>query len=167
MILEAIRSLTDFLKDPTYGINAELSALTLEDGDPAPPSIAAVLDPTRNLIEGALDWPILTVTQDGGAEADGEVSTVKRDATVSLVIRYVTADPDPERTVTDTLLTLRALSRALRTYLDNTHIADRTRNGVCVLTCRRMAYGPVEEEAQGGVTTGAMLLDFLVRDEQP
>lgn len=182
MHLEVIRMLVDALNDPATGVGVQLETVPRDAEDANITIIApsAVLDPSRNdqtaLGGPQLDFPVLVVSADEPATADGETHTLnvhhRQSDSMPISVRLVTREADSADAVRDALYTERAIIRAIRQWLlidaDN---AKRKRNGVSVITCERLTYAPVDElvgkpEDPLQVLL-AIRLDLTVRDLLP
>lgn len=173
MIVEPLRTLADWLSREDHGVNANIAALPLDNGDERPPSVSRVLEPTRDPeaqpAHYPLETPFLVVSAESPARWDGEVGQVHRDGQVDLTIRYVTRAGQPETQELQGLYTLRAVSRSIREWLRNEYVEARTLNGVCVRSAQGMILGPIREESQetGAVASAALVLTLQIRDTMP
>lgn len=167
MILEVIRNTADALGHATEGVNAELSNIQLDSGDTKPPDIVEILDTSTSDVaargSSGPDWPVLVVSVDTPAVQEGLPSQQATDsATVETTIRYVTSDPDSAASVEDTLYTLRAIVRSIHNLQGRA--SDRKRNGIQMIKPNEMTFGETREEVGDGVVTGAVIVDWFVRD---
>lgn len=175
MILEVIRMVRDQLASESSGINAQLANLPMDDGDPIPPPVVRVIDPSRadeaattDAIRDIADWPVVIVDVNTPAEFAGEVGSIYRDGVVTVEIVYITASADTARYVTDTLYTLRAIVRSLRVLLLNENQQTLAlRNDVHIWVAESITYGRVDEKLEMGVVTGMVVLIAKVRDSDP
>jgi hypothetical protein len=172
MILESIRITADALADATIGVNAQLDSLSRDPGDPEPTHIVKVKDVTRD--EDAaketmgLDWPILVVTADLPAQAEGEVGTIYRDAaSVPVRILYVTGDADAAQAVREGLYVTRAIVKTIRELMRNENRSMATRNGIVVMATNSVTWGQLIQELPEGMITAQVVADYQVRDTQP
>lgn len=174
--------IVDALTDNTTGVAAQLLAIP-KDAEDAGITLDAplkVLDPTRHdatALGGAQqDFDVLTVTADEPAEADGETHTInvhhRQADRMSIAVRWIRRDADSAAAVRDALYVERATVRALRQWLlIDGDDPKRKRNGVTVVTCNKMTYGPTDEvftEPNDGLRAlMKVLLDLTVRDLLP
>lgn len=172
MIVETIRTWTDWLKDPTYGVNAQLANVPKDAGDPVPTNIAFIGDQTRDKVvaqwKEPQDFPALYVTMDGPAVGAGEVGTIHRDYdSVVVAIRYLVRNPDAEEALRDTFYTLRAIVRSVKDLAHNDQAPQRTRNGIYIGTVKSIAYGQWREGVGNATATGVVTITQDVRDSSP
>jgi hypothetical protein len=172
MIVETIRMVADWLDDVDHGANVKLAAVTVDAGDPQPPDVLSVADPTRDQrcaqYKEPLNLPALYVHVDGPAVGAGEVATVNRDFTsVVVAIRYLVRNPETMEAARDTLYALRAIVLCMRELLKNENAAARERNGVYIVACTAVAFGPWREAVGSAVATGVATFTLNVRDKTP
>lgn len=173
-MVELVRMITAALAHPTYGVNAQIKALTPDDGDNLPPTIVKILDVTRpdsDIIldqSRILDWPVLVVSLQNPIEGDREFGEVMRDYTTTEVfIDLVVGGRDAGLSTADVLYTIRCIIRTLRDLLAEANAADVVRGGICLLFLNRLTWGPVAAELPSGMIVGTVVPDFAVRDTQP
>lgn len=178
MILETIRMTSDWLKDATHGVNAELDALQagvdMDATDPAMLAVAVIRNPTEDADAAAwqapIELPAIDVREDGPVAADGEVATVYRDAaSVALAIRYFATAAEEDVAVQQTMTALRAIVRSLAKFLQDTPEAEaaRSRNGILILGCTTLTFGRWHEGVGDAKVTGAVGITLQVRDTLP
>jgi hypothetical protein len=172
MILETLRIVTDWMNHPVHGLNAQLPGIARDAGDPQPPLVLTIVDPTRDKRCAKFDTPVnlpaVYVHLDGPVTGQGEIPTVFRDFdSASLGIRYLVRNPDTEEAARDTLYTLRAIVRSLRELLKDANADSRNRNGVYIQTATRLDYGPWQEAVGDATATGVVVFTLNVRDKTP
>ncbi len=172
MIVETIDLFAEALESGTYGVNAQLDTLERETGDPSPARIKAVLSSLRSddvaRGEAGPHWPVLVLTVEEPAEAEGEVATVYRDARrFPVTVRYVSREPDTAQGVRDGLYTMRAILRTLAKWSqDDPDGATRKRRGIVVVSTNSVLFGEAREDpaADGAAVTAKLVADLYVRD---
>lgn len=181
MHLEVIRMLVDALSDDTTGVNQQLETLPRDtaDGNLEISPIVKFLDPTSDdpaaLRSSQLDFPVIVVTADEPALADGMVHTLnvhhRQVDSMPISIRYITRNADSAASVAKALYTLRAIVKALRQWLQiDGNDPRRKRNDIGVVGCEQIRYGPVDEvvdEKDGITVLAAVRLELTVRDYAP
>lgn len=181
MHLEVIRMIVDALTDSTTGVQKQLDTVPKDPEDVSITITAPVkyLDPTRDdqtaLTGSQLDFPILLVSADEPAEADGDTHTInvhhRQADAMPIAIRMINREADSAAAVRDALYCERAVVRAIRQWLilpnDD---AKRKRNGISVISCPSLRYGPVDEiigkpedklEVMMAVRLGLVVRDLL------
>ena len=171
MILETIRLVANALATGSYGVNTQLSSLTLDVGDTVPPSLVTVVDETRNdeVAVGRYPetYPCLVVTLDGSVELQGEVTSNYRDAEVTVMVRYVQSNIETAQARTDCYYTLRAVQKCLKTFFSNLQAADRSKNNVQVIECLSFEHVPMFENINDTMVTSGIRIKMFVRDITP
>jgi hypothetical protein len=178
--LEVVRALTAWLRDPVTGANAQLGAIP-RDADHAagsvPAAVATVTCPYEPDADGdaCAKWlapsqlPALYVTPDGPVVAEGEVATVNRQSEdVAVVVRFL-APGDDAASRAASAYALRAVIRSLRGFNADTAAgrAARSRNGIQILTCSRITFGPWNETVGQSRAVAIVGAEFVVRDVLP
>ena len=172
MILETLRAVTDALNSEIFGVNVQIPNVTRDSGDSEPPTISAAYDETRSnaVAVGTLDnitYPLLAVTLDDTVTLNGEVTSGYRDATITILIRYMTRDSETALARSHGYYTLRATEKALAAYMENTHITDRVRNGVQLISSTGVEHIPMLEMYEDAIITGALRVELFIRDTTP
>lgn len=145
MKLEILRIIADELADGTHGVNALLSTVPRDAGDPEPPALHAIYDETRKgwlargelpeELKAATENPFLVVTMLGDLDFGGR-SRPSNDAgglvraTFRVTVQYVTHQAFTERGEQDGLYTGRAVRSVLQQLFSPARAAARERNGV-------------------------------------
>ena len=170
MILETLRMVTNGLNSSVYGVNVQLQTITTGSEDRLPESVTA-FDETRNadVAVGRYPEPLpcLTVTLDGEVELDGEVTSGYRDATVNVVVRYLTKDIEAHRGNSDVYYVLRAVQRSLKQFNSNTYAADRSLHDIHIIECLDISHLSLFMQIEDIYCTGAIRASFRVRDINP
>jgi len=175
MIPQVLRIHSNWLKDNTYGVNAQLAALESEsllDGDTVPPDVAFIgnqIDdrvvarwvdpPERPAIYVNLDLPISFQQAD---QRPGQLRGV-----VPVGIRYFTAHGNPDEAAEDTAHTLRAIYRSLIDLYLNANSASRTRAGIYVEAYSELLLGDLAETVGNSLVTGGIVLRARVIETSP
>lgn len=183
MHLEVLRMMVDALSDPATGIEAQLNSIPKDAEDLnvtiTPP--VKYLDPTRDeqaALKGEqLDFPVIVVSADEPAVADGMIHTMNvhhRQADhMPISVRYITREMDSADGVRDALYCERAILRALYQWLKlDGGDSKRMRNGVTVVSCPNLRYAPVDQLIPREGTDPlqvlmAIRLELTVRDTLP
>lgn len=171
MIVETLRAVTDALATGSYGVNYQISNLTVESGDSAPPELVAVVDETRSdeVAVGRYPstLPALMVTLEGNPTLQGDVVSDSRDGEVSVLIRYIVSESDTSKSVTDSYNTMRAVLRTLKEFNSNTQAQARLRNGIQIVECLSIEMVQTFKNIDDAYVTGAVTARFRVRDCEP
>jgi hypothetical protein len=171
MLIETLRMVADALATGSIGVNAQLASLPRDSTDEAPPAVIGVFDSTRSaqVATGRYPnvFPSLVVTLDGNVPLDGEVMSNIRQAAVTVLIRYITKDIASEQGNQATYYTLRAVQKALRDFLSNTHSDMRSRNDIHITVCDSMEHVELFQPIDDASCTGGIRATFKVRDIQP
>lgn len=173
MLLEAVRIWADALEDASYGVNAQLSGVERDTGDPQPPDVKWVRDVTRDTgaVEGRLgsDWPGIIVGPDGTpATAEGQVTTEKRDARdVAVVAEWVSGKSDLGQAIRDGSYTLRAIQRTLDDLFETANESDRSRNNIRMLNAQELTFAEIIIDDETGRVVLPTTIRFHMRDDNP
>src|SRR5688572_29214719 len=167
MLLEPIRIVADWLKRPTYGVNAMLPLVKRDAGDPAPPDVQLILDETRDVeVQEKHEpkrHPAIYVSQDLPYELADTLQTFNqpRDGTVVLAVRYVVQGQRGPRRITEAAYTLRAILASItRLFATPEGAIARQRNDVHVYTLLNAALLRVEEDVGQSRSSGALILSM-------
>lgn len=183
MRIETLRIVGDWLARDDYGVNAYLTQVPRDAGDPVPPQIAswqgeqlAVFDATRHVwVAERQDAPAVpslyvigedVISLTGEASPDGQV---RRTVTPIIVtVRYLTARSDTVAALRDGEYTLRAVVRSLKELFLNANDAARIRNGACLTAMvDPVTYAPVVESIGNHRVAGGVVLNLDGRDADP
>lgn len=165
MILEVLRSVTDWLNDNTNGVTAQLALIPLEAGDSAP-TVGTIADETRNnsVAQQYLpSTPGIAVNIQEIPLLDPEVTTVTRDGHAKVLIRVGISNADTKYATRDTSYILRALVRSLRLY----NAATRTRNSIEIYSCIDLRLVALWQPKDDQLITGAVAATWQFRDTAP
>lgn len=192
MRIETTRIIADWLLHATKGANHYIPLVPRDGGDPAPPLLAAWVDPdTRHtqVTQFAVfddtrhPWvikkgevipatPCLFVALVGPIDVTGEpwpngdFRTTTTPAQV--VIGYITDNEDLFAAVRDGEYTLRAVARSMRELMKNENEASNLRNGVRIIAMQPpMRYIPMNEVVGGGRMSGGLLVTLEAEDGTP
>lgn len=172
MLVETIRMVADFLQDGTGGVNQQLSGMTYDGSDTAPPSIVTFADETRNLTAALhrtpQSLPCLLVTIDDDTPLEPDVVSDIRYGEVTVLVRYISEDVETNEGNRDTYYTMRAVEKCLRDFLaDNGGSTNRNRNGIQIVETVRMTHTRLFENINDKQVTCGLRVTFKVRDTQP
>lgn len=178
MILETVRIITSALTDATIGVNALRSLAPLDAGVTVAPAVT-VLDSTTDGRVGrggvpaleTSEFPALLVSP-ADTPVDQQTPGVKPfppDATVTVLVRYVTRAVNTAAAERDTSQTLRACWRSLGLLMQPAQSALRTVKvsdvpSVSLVSIRSLQMATLYEDAQDVVVTGGVLVTCHVRD---
>lgn len=170
MILEALRVVTDWLNDGTYGAAAKLAALDYDGSDTAPSGTLTILDETR-ADDAALNResapPTIRVAATDVRELVQDGALQELDGDVSIELTIIRAATSPSAVVRDLYYTTRAVSQSLADLFDD-RIADaltaRTRGGVQVQGYTSLAAAQVRPELTDTTGTAGLVLTVRCRD---
>ena len=146
MSVSVLRMITDFLKDGTYGVNAQLDVMTSDGlydaGDSQPVDISYINDETRDDEIAQLSPPEGTTKKSSlsvfildeisliNLTAQGESPPASRDEEVLVTIRFHDARVETAAGNRDSYYYQRALLKCLREF--NRTTATRTRNQISI-----------------------------------
>lgn len=170
-------------------VNPYIASVPRDGGDPAPPAIAAYTD-TSEAANQALavfssvthrcvaEWkappasPALYVVARGPILFRGEPTPDARVRKLAvpakLGIFYVTSNADAAVARRDGSYTLRAVARTIRELDKTGNESSRLRNGINVVLCEGpQEFHPVVSSIGNHRVSGALVLNYDVRDEQP
>lgn len=173
MELSALRALTDWLNDATYGVNAKLAALDLDSGDSAPAALVTIADETRHPLVARRrppDTPSIGVWLHDKWDLEGEVFTVARDTVgegIPVHIRIATSEAYTDRGIRTLYYYARAVRLSVRDWLRNDNIAARTRNQIAVEQASGITVYAPYKEAEDTPLCLSMLVHLQVRDHAP
>lgn len=172
MILESLRIVTDALRDPAYGVNAQLDGIPVDDEDAVPEQVVFIGDSTRD--EEVAEWiapprvPAIYVVQASPASLEGDSPTGRRDGErIALGLWYIGRDSDRARSNTSAHYTLRAVVRTLDTLFSNVNAADRTRNSVSLIDLDSLTWGEASASIGEKGASGAVVMIARARDMAP
>ena len=174
MILEVLRSVTDFLSgSATSSVNLLIPSLSLDAGDAPPPLLVTITDETRDPT-AALGYlpetrPCLAVSlTHEPVSLDPEITlSGQRNGHVSIVIRYGADSSHKANAVRDSYYTLRAVEQSVRAYNANDNAASRARNNVQIIQCTDLRLLPATTAADSKDTVAGILATFECRDITP
>jgi hypothetical protein len=165
MIIEVLRSLADWLNDPTNGLVAMLGTIALESGDTAP-DVGTIADETRNALvaqERLPSFPGVAVNLKRVAFLDGEVATITRDGKVDVLVRVGRSNQDTENAARDTSYILRAAVKSLRLFFGD----SRERNDIQIYSCNEFSMTSLWAPMDDAIVTGAVAMQVQIRDVSP
>jgi hypothetical protein len=174
MILETIRAVTDWLNNATYGVNAKLSTVTRDGGDPAVDSIQLITDETRNFEVAirkipATPRPNISVFLANDVDMSPKEFSGTRNGDVTVIIRYAVDENNTNSGLRDAYYTMRAVIASLKDFNSNGPAPEfaRSRNGVQIIAITEMVeMQPFQTPEDTAISTG-LRITFEVRDTQP
>lgn len=162
MILEVVRSLTDWLNDGSHGIVAQLATVPRDGGEPLP-TVGTIADETRsNLVaqQRLPSTPGFAVNVQQIPMLDGEIQTIVGDGVAQILMRYGVSNADTQYATRDTSYVLRAAILSLRRYNADT----RSRNQIQIYSCTHLAIQPLWAPIDDVIVTGAIVGHWQFRD---
>lgn len=186
MFLSVNRALTEFLNDPTDGVNAQLSIMTAEDlydaPDVQPADIDVIVDETTDievarrlppLEASGVDKPSLSIFiqesvpfgAPGVSGGSPEVAQSVRDVTVQMAIRYYIRDIETNDIIRDAYYYARAVAKSIKLF--NRNKTARERNNVQFRNMLEMTFEPLFQEPGGVGLNWYYLLTYHIRDLRP
>lgn len=161
--------------DVTYGLGAQLTALT-PDGSDVIPEVPTIINATNDdsavftNSPGAVanqNWPLLVITAEQPAKLvmTGVVGRAFDAPNFQVMMLYITRQKlSPSKAWCDTDYTLRALAIALdRKLFGSDQAASRVRGKVMIVKQNSLEYGPTDYEIKAGRIAGYLLLDLYIR----
>lgn len=177
MRLEAVRIVTAWLKNATYGVAAKLAALPLDGSDTRPTTIAntSIVDETDNANAAfrrfdGLTLPALIVTCAGEPEQrDAELpqSNDRADGYVTVQVRYAERAAGSQTAIVDGTYVIRAVIASLRELHSNANIASRTRNSIRLVSCESIVEQGIYEEVEDTWLLAAVQVRYYVSNLLP
>lgn len=170
MLLDAIRTVADWLGDATHGVNAKLAALDFDGSDTAPSGTITIIDETRSndaAINRDATTPYIRVAAADlrSAVADSPLTELQGDVPLELtIVRSATA---PKDVVRDLYYTTRAVLLSLSALFDDrlaAALTARTRNGVQLQSYTELAAAQLRPALTDTEGTAAVLLTVRCRD---
>lgn len=165
-MIELARLVREALKDGVYGVNAKLTALATDGGDPVPSAFAAanIVESTsddraalRRFDAADADWstlvPALLVSVPKVEWKDAEWATLapRMDAEVTVQVRCAVDVTDPATAERETVYRLKAVEQSLRAFMLQ---ANRARNNAManvLLGLQRLVVSVADSD---GLVTG-------------
>lgn len=186
MYLSVVRALTDFLNDPTDGVNAQLDVMASEglyDGSDAQPAdLETIVDETRDIQVARREIPNEAAGDDKpslsififdavifnapGQNANSpEVIQNERNVSIQLVIRYHIKEIETEEGLRDAYYYARATAKCIRAFNRNT--TARSRNNVEFRNMTEQQFEPLFREESDTALHWYYRLTYHIRDERP
>jgi hypothetical protein len=177
MIIQTVRAIRAVLEDPTTGVEAQRLALTTDDGDPLPPAIAAILDPTRDAAASNADvappkLPAVVLVRQGAAAGrnGGQSLRSNLDFDGIRIDAYVVLrkSGDDAKRFRDAGYLGQCIIGALRDgLLRGGNPTHRTRGRVRVGVVSELTWTPLDAEVAGGagLVAGAVSITLSARDK--
>lgn len=172
MIVEGVRLIADWLADQTYGVAAQLAAMTFDGSDQAP-EVPAITDETRNdaVAEGrtadAANGPALGVVALPLEDASNTVAQPARDLTLRVAVMYASKEPNTADARRDSYYVLRAVLLSLRALALQSDSAARTRGAIALVGLDELRLEPappdpllVDNGIYGQVVAGWTAIDL-------
>jgi hypothetical protein len=171
VIVETVRIIADWMADATYGVNAVRDAVPRDTGVRVAPAVA-VLDSTRDgrvtrggVPQGITGPALLVSPADQPLEqANPAVRPFPPDASLTVLVRFVTANLDSAEAERDASQTIKAVWwQVPQLLLTSAGEAARTRAGVQLYAISNMQAVTLYESDADTIVTGGVLIACRVR----
>lgn len=173
MLAEVLRLTTQWLAGSTYGVNAQLVAMTYDGSDTAPAPLYAVHDEVTTedaaLVRIPTTLPAALVTVDVATMQQNEAVPEVGDGSITLTIRIATEErADAATSKLEASYYLRALAWCLRAWVRaDSSGTTRVRNGVQILEIGPMEFNALHERIEERLISAGARLTLVVRDVGP
>jgi hypothetical protein len=178
MKLNVLRMVTDFLNDPTHGVNALLGSIPLDDGESAPPALTAIVDTTRANDVARLfadpderPTPFGFVFDPDDLAIEGWVAnqiTQGTEGQLTIGLAFVVGTAQTAAGLRDAMLYRRAARRSLNRLNGNDQVDARKRNQIYITRTASFTEGASWAQLDGGTLAAAPLFPrYQVRDDLP
>lgn len=171
MILETVHLVAEALRDPEYGVNAQLANVQRFPADPMPPLLKRVYDVSKDNEASfktgvPLEYPHLLVRADGPVQMTPEKLTAPdRFGEVPVLIRYAVKKEQMQQAFRAMAYTLRAICYTLDWFNHNAQTNEmRTSHDVQLWAMIDLEFGEFIEEVGDGIVVGAVSCVWQVRD---
>jgi hypothetical protein len=170
--LEAVRMVTAWLKDDTYGYAAKLAALPLDGSDSRPTTVADAsivnecddANAAFHRFDG-LTLPALIVSVVGDVEhlEPNQPQTGERaDGMVTVQVRYAEKNTAGATAIVNGVYAIRAVIASMRELHQNANAASRTRNSIRLVSCESLTEQGIYEEVEDTWLLAAVQLKYYV-----
>lgn len=165
MVKETLQMVVSALKDPTYGVNAQLSGSSV----PLIASIGAEVDNNEVALGNpSKPYPSLSVTLNEPLQLVGEVDTFYRDGIdMAIAVAYMGRDIEIAKGNSEMWDTMRAVQRCFRDWLRNGNASDRQLDGIQVIASTGMEVLPNTSGPEDVLIPGGIIIRLRTRDIQP
>lgn len=172
MRIEAVRIVSSWLKDGTYGYAAKLAAIPLDGSDTRPTTIAStsIVDEASNANAAfhrfdGLTLPALIVTMPREIEYEEPNQPLTGNqiyARLTIRVRYAEKNTSGNAAIANGCYAMRAVAASLRELEKNDNVASRTRNNIRLVQCESMTEQGVYEEVDDTWLLAAVDLRYYV-----
>jgi hypothetical protein len=170
MRIEAVRMVTAWLKDDTYGYAAKLAALPLDGSDARPTtvtdaSIVSECDDANAAFHrfDGLTLPALIVSVVGEIEyldPQQPLTGDRADGNLTIQVRYAERNTAGATAIVNGAYAMRAVVASLRELHKTSNVASRTRNSVQLVNCEALSEQGVYEEVDDAWLLAAVQLKY-------
>lgn len=177
MRLEAVRMVTAWLQEDTYGYAAKLAALPLDGSDSRPTTVtdASIVNECDNANAAfhrfdGLTLPALIVSVVGDVEhlePNQPQTSDRADGYVTVQVRYAERKAESHTAIVDGSYAIRAVIASLREFHKNDNAASRTRNSIRLVSCESLTEQGVYEEVEDTWLLAAVQLKYWVSNLLP
>ncbi|HXF24370.1 MAG TPA: hypothetical protein VN602_07610 [Gemmatimonadaceae bacterium] len=171
-MIELVRIIAGTLSNLTT-LNAAIASVALDGIDAAPPDVLAVLNEAdHNLTfresESPLAPCIVVATKSAFTGKTSRFNGVQ-DWEGDVIVGYINVGAIQQTNFRDAMYTMRAVKKLIldTLFTGNGQATARTRNNVALMWIPSMQYGITEQNAFGGVMTGALSLTCTTREINP
>lgn len=175
VFVETLRIVTDYLNDPTNGVNAMLATLPHDVGDTLQ-TVQAIVDETRNGVaarerfpQPTTPGPVITVSIVKPATVHTSLDDAYRDCDdVPVAIRYADVNDVASETGTmQAMYAMRAVLKSMKRLMSGPP-GPRQRNSVELANVHDdVTMVPTFQDIEDKVVTGGLVFHFYVRDMAP
>lgn len=172
-MIELLRMATAVLKNGTFGVNANIAALTLNAGDARPPNVANILEPstahTQIRDELLAAGPYVICDVEAPRPGAGQQFCNVIDYTADLMVGYFAHLGNDYLLRTQAEYTMRAICQAFDAgwfTAVNRPIYGRL-NGLGVMACTRRTIEVFDEHKYGSNIAGRVRYELQIRDLNP
>ena len=173
-----IRMVSDWLADPTNGVNAEISKLStenlLDDGDSVPPAVQQILTATKDDIATRRELPtdiatpVLMVVQGDALNVPQGHTQNRIDINdLPVAVLYGTRDESSAAGEEDAYYTLDAVMRSLNNLWAGSNEGARTRKGIQITKINGYQVMPTDAETADRGLQMALIARLHVRETIP
>jgi hypothetical protein len=170
---DAVKIISNALKDGTIGVNAMIDTLDLPDGVSAPPDVVDIVDEVTNVevadklqpqntpaIYVMLDDPIII----GPLDMNGVKQKIED---LPIVIRYLTRNAEPVALRRQAMLTMRAIVKTLVRLDNNANSSMRELNQIYLIAMTNLAVMEIREGIGDAMAVGAVVVTYQAENQDP
>lgn len=177
MRLEAVRMVTAWLKDDTYGYAAKLAVLPLDGSDSRPTTVADAsivnecddANAAFHRFDG-LTLPALIVSVVGDVEhlePNQPQTSDRADGYVTVQVRYAEKNTAGQTAIANGTYAIKAVIASMRELHKNDNAASRTRNSIRLVSCESLTEQGIYEEVEDTWLLAAVQLKYWVSNLLP